>query len=156
MESNMNRYQIQRIIRELVDEELDEVSTTAAEPGYSTPYAFAGNKETNKKKRKEVAQQSGMSVVDKDPDPEAGKLTEGRYSDWRNNESLTARQKIGRAIREVNQKLTEIEEMVQMNKRLKVEAGVQPTHYWKRTNKALYKMEAKLNRISSTLRDMRS
>ena len=58
-------------IRELIKKELDEASTSAATPGYQTPYAFSGGKKKDKKKKKKIATNStGYS-----------KVNEGKYLD---------------------------------------------------------------------------
>ena len=47
---------IQSIVRELLDNELEEVTTTNDIAGYSTPFAFSSKK--SKKKRKKVSTNS--------------------------------------------------------------------------------------------------
>ena len=39
-------------------------------------------------------------------------LGEGRYHDWRNDESLTPKQKIGRSMREIRDALNELDKTV--------------------------------------------
>src|SRR6056300_876758 len=48
-------------------------------------------------------------------------LGEGRYHEWRNDESLTPRQKIGHSIREVRHSLSELDSVVKMAVKLKTE-----------------------------------
>jgi len=48
-------------------------------------------------------------------------LNEGRYHDWRNDESLTPKQKIGRSMREIRDALNELDKTVKMNLKLKTE-----------------------------------
>ena len=62
-------------------------------------------------------------------------VNEGRYHDFRNNEELTPRQKIGHSVREVRSKLTELSKLIDMNVRLKNELGVNSDQYWKNTHK---------------------
>ena len=55
---------LKEIIRELIKKELDEASTSAATPGYQTPYAFSGGRKKGKKKKKEISTNStGYNVV---------------------------------------------------------------------------------------------
>ena len=54
---------LKEIIRELIKKELDEASTSAATPGYQTPYAFSGGRKKDKKKKKKIANAAGYSVV---------------------------------------------------------------------------------------------
>ena len=98
---------LKEIIRELIKRELDEASTSAATPGYQTPYAFSGGRSKDKKKKKKIATNStGYS-----------KVNEGKYHDYRNDETLTPRQKIGHSMREVRNALSEL------NKKTKARRG---------------------------------
>ena len=55
---------LKEIIRELIKKELDEASTSAATPGYQTPYAFTGKSAKGKKKKKKISTNStGYDVV---------------------------------------------------------------------------------------------
>ena len=58
-------------------------------------------------------------------------LNEGRYHEYRNDESLTPKQKIGRSMREVRDSLSQLEGLVKMNVRLKNELNVnsQPVEF---------------------------
>jgi hypothetical protein len=70
------------------------------------------------------------------------------YHDWRNDESLTAKQKIGHSMREVRDALNEIDKLVKMNVRLKTELGVTSQSYWKRTHSAMRKISERLVKIA--------
>lgn len=50
------------LISELVEEELEEASTSANVPGYLTPYAFSDGTKEYKKKRKKNAKQAGYQL----------------------------------------------------------------------------------------------
>ena len=55
---------LKEIIRELIKKALDEASTSAATPGYQTPYAFTGKSAKGKKKKKKISTNStGYDVV---------------------------------------------------------------------------------------------
>ena len=56
---------VKKLTMELLDEEsLEEITTTAAVPGYMTPFAFTGKSKKNKKKKKKVSTNStGYDVV---------------------------------------------------------------------------------------------
>ncbi len=73
----------------------------------------------------------------KQVDKKIESVTEGKYHDYRNDESLTPKQKIGYSMREVRDKLNELDKLVKMNVRLKNEVGVDSTSYWKRTHGAM-------------------
>jgi len=76
-------------------------------------------------------------------------VNEGKYHDYRNDESLTAKQKIGYSMREVRDKLTELDKLVKMNVRLKNEIGVDSTSYWKRTHGAMKKISERLVKLAN-------
>jgi hypothetical protein len=124
----------ERIQEYLLDEvgKLEEASTTASAGGeYNTPKAF------NKKGHK---------------DPEVSgytKVNEGKYHQYRNDESLTPKQKIGRSMREVRNALTELSKLIDMNVRLKNELNVDSGSYWKNTHKALHKISERLVKLAN-------
>jgi hypothetical protein len=130
---------LKEIIRELIKKELDEASTSGATPGYDTPNAFTGGPGKGKKKKKEISTNStGYNVV-----------KEGRYHDYRNDESLTPKQKIGHSMREVRDGLNSLEGLVKMNVKLKNELNVNSQSYWKNTHKALHKISERLVKLAN-------
>ena len=130
---------LKEIIRELIRKELEEVSTSANVPGYQTPYAFSGGRKKDKKKKKKIATNStGYS-----------KVNEGRYHNYRNDESMTPKQKIGRSMREIRDSLNELDRLVKMNVRLKNELNVNSQSYWKNTHKALNKISERLVKLAN-------
>jgi len=76
-------------------------------------------------------------------------INEGKYHDYRNDESLTAKQKIGYSMREVRDKLNELDKLVKMNVRLKNEVGVNSTSYWKNTHNAMKKISERLVKLAN-------
>ena len=56
---------VKKLTMELLDEEgLEEITTTAAVPGYMTPYAFSdGSKKDKKKKLKRLKKSTGYIAV---------------------------------------------------------------------------------------------
>ena len=55
---------VKKLTMELLDEEsLEEITTTAAVPGYSTPYAFSKSKEDKKKRLKKLKKSTGYTPV---------------------------------------------------------------------------------------------
>ena len=85
-------------------EELEEASSTAnldgGEGPPKTPYAFQSKKKRaqDKKKEDEIVTNSTGFI----------KVNEGRYHTWRNDESLSPKQKIGRSMREVRDSLNSL------------------------------------------------
>ena len=130
---------LKEIIRELIRNELDEASTSANVPGYQTPYAFSGGRKKDKKKKKKIATNStGYS-----------KVNEGKYHDYRNDDTLSPKQKIGRSMREIRDSLNELNKLVKMNVRLKNELKVDSRSYWKNTHKALNKISERLVKLAN-------
>ena len=130
---------LKEIIRELIKKELEEASTTANVAGYQTPYAFSGGRKKDKKKKKKIATNStGYSNVN-----------EGRYHDYRNDDTLSPKQKIGRSMREIRDSLNELNRLVKMNVRLKNELNVDSRSYWKNTHKALNKISERLVKLAN-------
>ena len=85
----------------------------------------------------------------KQVDKKLESVTEGKYHDYRNDESLTAKQKIGRSMMEVRDTLKTLEGIVGMNIRLKTEIGVNSTSYWKRTHGAMKKISERLVKLAN-------
>ena len=134
-----NQAKLKQIVRELIKKEMEEASTSSATPGYQTPYAFSGGRKKDKKKKKKIATNStGFS-----------KVNEGRYHDYRNDESMTPKQKIGRSMREIRDSLNELNRLVKMNVRLKNELKVDSRSYWKNTHKALNKISERLVKLAN-------
>ena len=82
-------------------------------------------------------------------------LGEGRYHQWRNDESLTPKQKIGRSIREVRNSLNELDKTIKMNQKLKNELKVDSKDYWKTTHKALSSISERLVKLASRVGNLR-
>ena len=85
----------------------------------------------------------------KQVDKKLENVTEGKYHDYRNDESLTPKQKIGMSMREVRDKLTELDKIVKMNVRFKNEVGVDSTTYWKNTHNAMKKISERLVKLAN-------
>ena len=149
---------IRRLVRELIKQELDEANSTASVGGqYNTPHAFQGSNKKGKKKGKagyegghtEPTDGTGHFIAD---DPKLRKesvVNEGRYHAWRNDESLSPRQKIGMAMRETRDNLKELERVVRYNVKLKNELKVDSRDYWKNTHKALSKISERLVKLAN-------
>ena len=85
----------------------------------------------------------------KQVDKKLENVTEGKYHDYRNDESLSPKQKIGYSMREVRDKLSELDKIVKMNVRLKNEVGVDSTTYWKNTHNAMNKISERLVKLAN-------
>ena len=136
---------LRKFIREVIRQELklQEASVTGAIDGGEgppkTPYAFLGKRKKDKEKESKIATNStGYS-----------KVNEGKYHDYRNDETLTAKQKIGYSMREIRDHLAEIDKLTKMNVRLKTEMGVDSRSYWKNTHKAMRKISERLVKLAN-------
>ena len=76
-------------------------------------------------------------------------INEGRYHAWRNDDTMTPKQKIGIAMRETRDSLKELERVVRYNVKLKNELKVDSRDYWKNTHKALNKISERLVKLAN-------
>ena len=141
---------IEDLINEIENEELelDEMSTTGNVAGYNTPHAFKKTDGTDEDDEPNDAyvdklnQSTGYKRVD-----------ENRWHDLRKSEG-TPKQKIGVGIRNINQQLSEMEQFLKWYGRIKKESGMKTEDQWKRTQKHLYKIRERLNRISTSISEL--
>ena len=82
-------------------------------------------------------------------------LGEGRYHDWRNDESMTPKQKVGRSMREIRDALNELDKTVKMNLKLKTELNMNSKDYWKNTHKALTKISERLVKMANKIGNLK-
>jgi hypothetical protein len=82
-------------------------------------------------------------------------LGEGRYHQWRNDESLTPKQKIGKSMREIRDALNELDKTVKMNLKLKTELKMKSEDYWKNTHKALTKISERLVKMANKVGNLK-
>jgi hypothetical protein len=79
-------------------------------------------------------------------------INEISYKEYKNDESLNSKQKVNKAIREVNSRLFKIERLVNQNIKLKTEDGIDETKYWKSTRLNLEKISNKMVGLAEKLR----
>jgi len=82
-------------------------------------------------------------------------LGEGRYHDWRNDESMTPKQKVGRSMREIRDALNELDKTVKINLKLKTELNMNSKDYWKNTHKALTKISERLVKMANKIGNLK-
>jgi CHAT domain-containing protein len=158
-----NEDKLRNVIRELIQQELDEMTTTGNVAGYNIPMAFQGNNPKNKARKKGIATQLGMQLTprgQKDLDRGADKMeniSEGkmRYHEYKKDKSASPTQKIAKAISEVNKNLQEMERVLKMNTRLQKESGIASEALYRRTQQGLLKLEARLLHLAGKVRDIR-
>lgn len=156
---------LRKAIRELIQKELAEMTTTGNVAGYLTPNAFRGDKKNNISRMKDIAQKTGYSLTpkgEKDANSPADKmeivkknLNENKYYEYKNDPTKSAHQKIAEAISQLNKNLEEVEKMIRMNARLKTESGIAGEQLWKRTQKGMLKLEARLLGLATRIREIR-
>ena len=150
---------LKEYIRQLIKKELAEASSTATAGNihYKTPYAFKKNKKGKKKKKAGYGGGSYNPTIGTDnflaKDPKL--RNEGKYHDFRNDDSLTTKQKIGMAMRESRDSLRKLEKTIDMNLRLKNELNVDSRDYWKNTHKALHKISERLVKLAGKVGQLR-
>ena len=131
-------------LKELIRKELEEMSVTGGLDGGAgppkTPYAFQSKPKSKKDKDKEDDMEKATGYK---------KVNEGRYHDWRNDETMTPKQKIGKSVREVRHALDSLDKTIKMSVRLKNELNVDSRNYWKNTHKALQKISERLVKLAT-------
>lgn len=150
------------IVRKIIERELDEMTTTGNVGGYLTPMSFRGNSKNAIAKQKHIATDTtGFKLTPrgeedlKRPADKTENVNENRYYAYKKDESATPHQKIAKAISELNRNLQEVERVIGMNARLKVESGIASEQLWKRTQNGLLKLESRLLNLASRIREIR-
>jgi len=135
----MQYEKLREIIRKMVREELKEFNTTASVGGsYNTPNAFS----KKEKDEEELKLSDGMEVVKEN------------YWHYRNDESMSTKQKLAKSMMEIRDRIIEIEKLVKYNVKLKNEMKFESESYMKRTKNALNKVSEKLIRLSAKVKDL--
>jgi hypothetical protein len=80
-------------------------------------------------------------------------ILEVAYKDWASDDSLSNKQKINKEISEVSKKLFEIDRMITRTSKFKNEIGADSTIFWKETCSKFNKINERLLKISSKLRE---
>jgi hypothetical protein len=147
--SNLKKL-IEDLIEEIQNEELemDEATTTSNIAGYQTPYAF---KDTDGTDDDEESDNDYINHIIKATG--YTKVNENRWHELRKSEG-TPKQKIGVGIRSINKQLSEMEQFLKWYGRIKKESGMKTEDQWKRTQKYLYKIRERLNRISTSISEL--
>lgn len=127
------------LIRKMIQQEIEEMNTTASAGGeYSTPHAFRNDEKDDE----ELKLTNGMSVVKEN------------YYQWRNNEDLSTKQKIARSMVAIRDSIDLIDKAVKYNVKLKTEMQFESGSYMERTKVALNKISEKLIRLSTRVKDL--
>jgi len=130
------------------EEEMKEASVTGGGEAYDSKYAFG------KKKKKDI-EVGGYKKVKESKFMKLAKQTllgEISYKEYKANPESSSKQKVNRAVREINSRLFKIERIINQNIKLKTEDGVDANKYWKSTRANLQKISEKMTRIGERLR----
>ena len=166
-----------QIIRELVEEVLDEMTGTAAVGGSTadiaagksagpikTPAAFRGHK--SNKKSAERSMPGGKVVGKEDTDDttvgEGERLTirrdvgimEGRYGNFKQSDVMKNHAKISYGINQAKKMLGEVEYLLNICERLKTETNVKTENLWKRTKPDIKEIHSRLKEIANRINRM--
>ena len=150
------------VVAKQVDEEedLEEISTTAAVPAPPHKYAFGdvdddtieqGGSEKIKKSNKHYKKMSEslysrmMSEMH---------INEVSYREFKKDPTISPQQKVNKGIREINNMLAEMERVVNNNLKLKTEMGVDSSHFWKSSSKRMGQIYERMTRIGNKIREL--
>ena len=113
-----------------------------------TPYAFGKEEDEN-----DNAEQLGYKKVKNESlfKRMSKMMNEISYKEYKRDDTMSSKQKVNKAIKEVNSKLFKIERIINQNLKLKNEDGVDSTKYWKSTRAHLKNISQKMMRISERL-----
>lgn len=152
------------ILRELVEEVIEEMTSTGAVAGYQTPAAFRGHK--SKKKSAERSMPGGKVVGKEDTDDttvgEGETLTlrrdigimEGRYRNFKQSDVMKNHAKISYGINQAKKMLGEVEYLLNICERLKTETNVKTENLWKRTQPDMKEIHSRLKEIAKRINRM--
>ena len=147
LEKRLKEY-IRNLVQEM-DEELDEITTTANIDGFDTPYAFLNKKsKKDKEKRKKTATMMGYTIVGEGRRP---KRPINRWLELKNDETRTPNQKLALGLKELKYQLAEVEMFFRWYNKIRSMNELNKDKYWKRTNTHIYKIKERLINIVNSI-----
>ena len=149
LEKKLKEY-IRNLVQEM-EEELEEVNTTANIDGFDTPYAFTGKKKKNKEKRKRIAQQMGYRIVG---EGKKIKRPVNRWLELKNDETKTPNHKLALGLKELKYQLAEVEMFFRWYNKIRSMNELNKDKYWKRTNTHIYKIKERLINIVNSIKEL--
>ena len=133
----MKYNQLREIIRELIESELDEMSTSGGAGAYLTPYAFKGKKDKNEAL------------------PVHRYLSEASYRKFKGKISeTTANAKIRKSLREMKRSIKEMNSLIDFSNKLKEEMGGSNKQNWNKVKEQIDVMSSQLNEIQKKLKTL--
>ena len=150
LEKRLKEY-IRKLVQEM-DEELDEITTTANIDGFLTPYAFLNKKsKKDKEKRKKTATMMGYTIVGEGRRP---KRPVNRWLELKNDETRTPNQKLALGLKELKYQLAEVEMFFRWYNKIRSMNELNKDKYWKRTNTQIYKIKERLINIVNSIKEL--
>ena len=150
LEKRLKEY-IRKLVQEM-DEELDEITTTANIDGFDTPYAFLNKKsKKDKEKRKKTATMMGYTIVGEGRRP---KRPINRWLELKNDETRTPNQKLALGLKELKYQLAEVEMFFRWYNKIRSMNELNKDKYWKRTNTHIYKIKERLINIVNSIKEL--
>ena len=150
LEKRLKEY-IRNLVQEM-DEELDEITTTANIDGFDTPYAFLNKKsKKEKEKRKKTATMMGYTIVGEGRRP---KRPINRWLELKNDETRTPNQKLALGLKELKYQLAEVEMFFRWYNKIRSMNELNKDKYWKRTNTHIYKIKERLINIVNSIKEL--
>ena len=150
LEKRLKEY-IRNLVQEM-DEELDEITTTANIDGFDTPYAFLNKKsKKDKEKRKKTATMMGYTIVGEGRRP---KRPINRWLELKNDETRTPNQKLALGLKELEYQLAEVEMFFRWYNKIRSMNELNKDKYWKRTNTHIYKIKERLINIVNSIKEL--
>jgi|TARA_Y100000114_G_C11574088_1_gene237865 hypothetical protein len=150
LEKRLKEY-IRNLVQEM-DEELDEITTTANIDGFDTPYAFLNKKsKKDKEKRKKTATMMGYTIVGEGRRP---KRPINRWLELKNDETRTPNQKLALGLKELKYQLAEVEMFFRWYNKIRSMNELNKDKYWKRTNTHIYKIKERLINIVNSIKEL--
>ena len=133
----MKYNQLREIIRELIESELDEMSTSGGAGAYLTPYAFKGKKDKNEAL------------------PVHRYLSEASYRRFKGKISeTTTNAKIRKSLREMKRCVKEMNALIYFSSRLKEEMGNNNNERWFKVKEQIDVMSSQINEMSKKLKTL--
>ena len=150
LETKLKEY-IRNLVEEM-DEDLDEITTTANIDGFDTPYAFLNKKsKKDKEKRKKTATMMGYTIVGEGRRP---KRPINRWLELKNDETRTPNQKLALGLKELKYQLAEVEMFFRWYNKIRSMNELNKDKYWKRTNTHIYKIKERLINIVNSIKEL--
>ena len=150
------------------EEEIEEANVTGNMDGgagpIKTPAAFAKSQDEDdlnpdhievlgyKKSKKSKQNFEAVSKLE----TQLENLIEATYRAYKKDESMSAKKKVNLAIKEINRKLYEVEQLVNQNTKLKTEVGLDQGQFWESTKVRFGKISERMLKISRKIKDLGS